>query len=36
MAAMFGHAPVVDMLRQAGADKELTNEVGWTGTKSPP
>ena len=28
-AAQNGHAPVVDMLLQAGADKELTNKVGW-------
>ena len=28
MAAANGHAPVVDMLLQAGADKELTDEVG--------
>ena len=36
MAAKNGHAPVVDMLLQAGADKELTNKVGWTGTESRP
>ena len=35
-AAQFGHAPVVDMLLQAGADKELTNKVGCTGTESRP
>ena len=36
MAAQFGHAPVVDMLLQAGADKELPDTVGWTGTESRP
>ena len=27
-AAQFGHAPVVDMLLQAGADKDLRAKVG--------
>ena len=35
-AAQFGQPSVVDMLLQAGADKELTNKVGWTGTESRP
>ena len=35
-ATQHGHAPVVDMLLQAGADKELRTKVGWTGTESRP
>ena len=35
-AAQMGHAPVIKLLVGAGANKELTNKVGWTGTESHP
>ena len=35
-AAMDGFTSVVKLLVEAGADKELTNKVGWAGTESHP